>query len=141
MLESAVEALQRLIPAAVTPISRDRAFRVSIWEIVSYPARLILDRFRSAWRFQPAELQFVLQTLQTVIGLLKRREKPEAPALVQARMDLHACEVIIERKLAGLPELRQAQRIEHFCQAPHIEALKLEEISGLETEIARRMSA
>jgi hypothetical protein len=49
--------------------------------------------------------------------------------------------VIIERKLVGLPEARQAERIEHFCQAPHIKPSKLEEITGLGDEKPRRISA
>jgi hypothetical protein len=108
---------------------------------LSYPARIILNRFRVSWRFQESELQFIRQTFQTVVDLLKRRQKPEARSLVETRMDLHACEVLIERKLAGLPEVRQAQRMEHFCQAPHIVPFKLQEIAGLGNETGRRISA
>jgi len=141
MLESAVESLLTVTPAAAAPASRDQAFRVSLYWVLAYPARIILNRFRSSWRFQETDLQFILQTFQSVIDFLRRRQKPEARSLVQTRMDLHACEVIIERKLVGLPEVRQAQRIEHFCQAPHIKPFKLEEIAGVGKATARRISA
>ena len=43
-------------------------------------------------------------------------------------MDLYASDVIIERKLIGVPEVRQAERIEHFGQAPHVRAFEREEV-------------
>jgi hypothetical protein len=140
-VESAVESLRALAPAPAASLSREQAFEVSVFRVLTYPVRIILNRFRASWPFQESELQFILQTLQAVIDLLKRRQKPEARNLVQTRMDLHACEVIIERKLAGVPEVRKAGRIEHFCQAPHITPFKLEEIESLENEKPRRISA
>ena len=141
MLESAVGSLRALTPAAAGPIPKEQAFRVGAGWVLTYPARIVLNRFRACWRFQETELQFIQQTFQTVIDLLKRRQKPDAPTLVETRMDLHACEVMMARKLVGRPEVRQAERIEHFCQAPHIKPFKLEEIGALESEKSRRISA
>jgi hypothetical protein len=139
-LESAVEVLRAITPTVGTAPPRDQAFRGTVRWLLAYPARIVLNRFRAAWRCQETELSFILQTFQNVTDLLKRRKKPEAGTLVQTRMDLHACEVIIERKLVGLPEVRQMERIEHFCQAPHIKGIKLEEIAG-PSKAAPRLSA
>jgi hypothetical protein len=138
ILESAVDSLRTLLPQAAAPASRDAAYRLRVFWVLTYPVRIILNRFRTTWSFRETELQFILQTFQAVIDILKRREKPESPRLVQARMDLHACEVIIERKLIGLPEIRQAERIEHFCQASHIKPFNLEEIAGLGKAMTRK---
>ena len=141
-LESAVKSLQALIPGAARPYATaDTAFRISAWWILTYPARLIFNRFRVSWRFQEAEAQFIVRTFESAVALLRQRQKPDAQLLVLMRMDLHACEVIIERKLAGVPETHQAQRIEHFCQAPHIKPFLLEELAGREVKEASRLSA
>jgi hypothetical protein len=141
MLECAVESLRGLTPPAAPPISRDQAFRLRLGWVLTYPARRLLNRLRASWRFEEKELQFILQTFRSVIDTLRRSQKPEARTLVQIRMDLYACQVIIERKLVGLPQARQAQRIEHFCQAAHIRPFKLEEISAGGRVKARRISA
>src|SRR5262249_22216779 len=141
MLECAVESLRGLAPAAATPISTDQAFRLRLWWILTYPARKLLNRVRAFWRFKETELKFILQTFQSVIDSLRRRHKPNARTLVQLRMELLTCQLIIERKMVGLPQIREAERIEHFCQAPHIKPFKLEEIAGMGKAKARQISA
>ena len=141
ILDAAVESLKRTTAATSVALSRERAFRVSIFWVLAYPIRLILNRWRVSWPFQDAELRFLQVTFQTAIDFLNRNRKPETASLVQTRMDLYACEVLLKRKLVGLPEARQAERIEHFCQAPHIKPFKLKEIAEVQNSKACRLSA
>lgn len=113
-------------------ISRKEVYSFGVWEIVTSP----WNRFRNAWSFSIREILFMVQTLKTAVRHLEREEKPADPSLVETRRDLYTVEGIIEKKLVGVPALKVAARIEHFCQADHIQSIKMDELIQDTYEIA-----
>src|SRR5436190_18528163 len=104
-LESALEMLRGLTSDAAAPISRDRLRFINVWWVLSYWPRVLINRIRSSWHFEEIEVQFFVQTLQSVANYIRSPEKQSAEQLVETRMDLHHCETIVGWTLAGLPIL------------------------------------
>jgi hypothetical protein len=111
-------------------IARDKLAGVGVLWALCFPVRLWLNRLRVNWRFSPSELAFLSGTLSTLAQALPAVEKPDAKDLVELRMNLSACQRIIRKHLAGLPELDKADNVEHFCQAVHVPAVSMREIWG-----------
>ena len=85
---------------------------------------------KTAWPLLPQEIQFFASSLLRLLQFLSIPEKPSQEELINLRMDLHACQYLVECRCYGLPELAKAQRIEHFYQSPAVAAVKLADLAG-----------
>lgn len=129
-LEEAGEWLGKRVIAPGSRISMDEIPHWTFWRVVSYPVRSFVNRFRSRWSVSLREMQFVRQVFQETIEHFKSAAKPDAARLVETRISLSVCGSILRHRLAGLPQLEPADRVEHFCQNYHIVPGIPEEIVG-----------
>ncbi len=124
----AVAALRAKMPEQVECVTREQVdFVGGLW-IVAYPFRSAMNRFRTTWRFSKIEVQFMLQSLDAFLDMLKHADKPDSHELVQVRMQLCSIQRVIERRLVGLPALRSASNIEHFGQSAYRSFIEFDEI-------------
>ncbi len=128
-LEAATELSSRVI-------SRDTVFPITVWGVLTYPLRWLVNHFRNRWRFRADEVQFMLLTLRTFLAALRSVAMPEAPTLVGMRMDLSCCEWIIGQRLAGVAEIDKAMRVEHFCQSDYLTFVTIQDVCGTSPMVA-----
>ncbi len=110
--------------------TRRRLERSVIVPLVLWPFRWIGNRGRRTWRFSKEQVAFLHGILEQFQEALDQSEPPAAADLIGLRMDLHACATLIERRLVGVAELKTARQIEHFCQAPHLRTVSLQDLVG-----------
>lgn len=133
-LHGLLEELQRLHRGHRRPYARDRLGRITPGWVVSYPFRVCINRWRGRWSFSAGEGSFIIDTIARLVSTLACETKPVSDSLIDLRMDLHLCEVIIEHRLVGVAMLKQAANIEHFCQADHIASVSLAGITDRATD-------
>ncbi len=121
-------ALPSIAQKAVPPITRGIVGDLTLFRVLSMPWKALFNRIRTSWRFRPIEVQLIRQVFDALVDHIQSPEKPDLRVLVQLRLDLCACEWLIEHKLFGLPILLKAARIEHFCQPDRLPHVKLEEV-------------
>lgn len=124
----AIAQLQARTQLPDQPISKYRAFRLTAWRILTIPIRWFMNRFRKQWRFSRVETQFLLSVLCLFGKTLKCVAKPDGWALVELRMDLHTCELIISDRLIGIPQVEKAMHVEHFCQNDYLRFVSIEDV-------------
>lgn len=111
------------------PVPARRHFEsVDLVRIVLLPLTHLVNQTRRAWHFAHDEAHFISATFDSFIKTLSSMANPPEQCLIELRMDLFMCELIIERHLYGVPELRKAEKIEHFCQPDHIQHFTMEEL-------------
>jgi hypothetical protein len=98
---------------------------------VTRPIRAVLNRRRNAWFFPNDETAFLVSALYRYVQALSLRTRPPNPTLVDLRMDLCFCQWLIDRRLVGVTALRDAFKIEHFCQSDYLKFLTYGEILEL----------
>lgn len=128
LLESAVDALRHLAPGCDRRIGAEEVFGGGLLWAICYPVNSFMNRGRGVWRFRPDEVQFLLQTICAAHETVQATRKPDAADLVKLRMDLHCCEVLIEHKLCGVPQLQEGARIEHYLQPEHLQHTRIDEL-------------
>jgi hypothetical protein len=105
-----------------------------ITKAVSSPSlfRVLFGGWIAAWKkvylFTHREISFMAVTLNCLFHTLRATDRPTNEALIALRMDLHACEYLIECRCYGLPQLVRAVRIEHFNQARHLVPVKMDDL-------------
>jgi hypothetical protein len=107
---------------------QEKVARLSWWSPFLYRWRRMVNPFKTAWSFSKEELAFIYSGLETVLMTLDCRAKPDQQRLIQLRMRLYDCQWIIGNHLCGSGELDRAASVEHFCQAPHLAAVTIEEM-------------
>jgi hypothetical protein len=83
---------------------------------------------KAVFAFREEEVRWVITSLEHLVTLLGRTARPDQEDLIAARMAMLDCERLIESRCCGLPELKQAARIEHFLYPDHWEPVKLEDL-------------
>jgi hypothetical protein len=123
--------LETLVRVPSQPCSRDQLadFRPS-W-VLSYPVRVLLNRWRKSWLFPTNEVVFFVTVLSRFLRTLSCKDQPANPMLVDLRMDLTDCQWLIDRRLTGVAALNEALRIEHFCQSDYLQFLTFSEVMEL----------
>jgi len=109
-------------------LTRERLERAEIVSLVPWLVRWLGNRGRTTWRFSGEQVAFLHGTLERFQETLECGAPPGAAELIELRMDLHACETLIEQRLVGVADLETARGIEHFCQAPHLRTVSLQEL-------------
>jgi hypothetical protein len=109
-------------------LPRDRYALITLGWVLSYPVRALLCPWRDSWSFRADEVAFFVRALSSLLQSLSFNEQPPTPTLIDLRMDLHFCQLLIESRLTGVAELQDASRIEHFCQSDYLEFLTFGEI-------------
>ena len=127
-LVSALEQLRALGVHWLKPPSNEKVARLSVWAPFLYLFRRVLNPFKRVWSFSDGELAFIYSALDTVLRTLSSMARPDQAFLIELRMRLYDCQWIIGNRMCGLRELDKATYVEHFCQAPHITAVTLEEM-------------
>src|SRR5262245_24979850 len=108
--------------------------RRSLRRLLLVPVTRLLNLGRRRWFFRSNELRFILTAFEELVHRLLHDSAPS----FELRMDLSMCQTIIERRLAGVPGLRAAAKVEHFCQADHVAHVKIEEIDAQTVGPSRR---
>jgi hypothetical protein len=85
---------------------------------------------KSTFAFRMPEIRFVLTKLQALVNLLGSKEKPAQDEIIAARMAMYGCQRLLEGPCFGLPELKRADRVEHFLYPAHWQPVKLDELVG-----------
>lgn len=85
-------------------------------------------RLKKRWAFSSRTLGFVAATLQAFLDLLNAIQQPARESLISLRMDLWACEYMIECRCHGFAELPRAMNIEHFNQAAHVVPVRMRQL-------------
>lgn len=124
---SAFRALKADCPSSM---AREQFATIDVCWALSFPLRRFLNRFRSRWRFTRAETGFICGGFAILAEVLTRADQPDAKHLVELRMNLSTCQRIIHKHLVGVPELAQADAVEHFCQADHVVSVSMHAIWG-----------
>jgi hypothetical protein len=125
---SALEELRAFGVHLLEPPAHDKVAYLSFWSFFPYLFRRMLNPFKTAWSFSKDELAFIYAVLDTVLRTLASSARPDQEFLIQLRLRLYDCQWIIGNRLCGLPELNKATYVEHFCQAPHVPVVTLEEM-------------
>jgi hypothetical protein len=123
----AFRALKADCPSSM---AREPFTTIDVGWALSFPLRRFVNRFRSSWRLTRVETGFICGALTALAEVLTRAHQPDAKHLVKLRMDLSACQRIIHKHLVGVPELAQADAVEHFCQADHVVSVRMDAIWG-----------
>lgn len=130
MVFDTIDNLEGLISKSNQHISRDSVFPCNLRTVLKYPLTRLLNCFRSRWRFNSREIQFMTNTLRTFAADLQIADKPDPQHLVELRMSLLTSHEIIGWRMAGVPEFDKAMCVEHFNQAYHLPSFTVEEICG-----------
>jgi len=120
--------LKSVLPATQPIPPRDYFGKIRLAYVLLLPLSVLMNRVRRRWRFAGDELLFLAASVDSVLTALSWESVPPPAFLIALRMDLFMCEHIIEKRLAGVPELKKAGNIEHFCQPCHIRHWRLEEL-------------
>ena len=88
----------------------------------------LLNRLKSRWGFSADELSFISSTLRRFVRTLEDTVTPGPSSAVDLRMDLYACEWIIETRIMGAPGLREAGKIEYFNQSRRLKTVSLDQV-------------
>ncbi len=80
------------------------------------------------WSFHILELVYFQQNLERLIAIIEGHEKPKASPLISQRMKLSWCQGIIKNRCLGLPELKPAQKVDHFDKTPWLPTVTVAEI-------------
>jgi hypothetical protein len=120
-LSSIFRVLTRLGADCRNVPARTSVVRVSFLAPFLFLLHRIANVWKSAWSFSLAEISFVFASLTKFASLLSVEKPATHNELIELRMDLSTCEWIIACRTCGLPELRQADHVEHFCQSNYIE--------------------
>jgi hypothetical protein len=129
-IQCVADELERLGGIPVTAVRRLQVERHAFLRPLLRPFRRAANSWRSSWQFPEEELVFLRGTLEKLLNILKQREPPTSPEVIDLRMDLHACETLIEQRLVGVADLEKARRIEHFGQADHLRGVRLDDFSS-----------
>jgi hypothetical protein len=81
-----------------------------------------------AFGFLPQEVQYIIGRLAALADLLVKKERPQQQDLIAMRMDLFACQRLIDCRCHGLAELDKAQRLSHFGEPGHEPRLRVEDL-------------
>jgi hypothetical protein len=127
-MAKALESLRALGVHLLPPPIQNKVARLSRWSPLLYLWRRMINSFKTAWSFSNEELAFIYSGLETVLKTLDCRAKPDQEFLIQLRMRMYDCQWIISSHLCGLRELDRAAFVEHFCQAPHLTPVTMEEM-------------
>jgi hypothetical protein len=127
-MASALEELKALGVHLLNPPAHEKVAYLSLWSPFLYLLKRMRNRSRAAWVFSKEELAFIYSVLDKFFRTLDSRAKPDQEFLIQLRMRLYDCQWIIGKHLCGLPELARAAYVEHFCQAPQLTPVTLEEM-------------
>jgi hypothetical protein len=87
-----------------------------------------ISLFKNTSNFSLEEIMFIYHSFRAFVTLLDETCRPFTSSIVEVRVSLHICELIIENRACGTPKLCQAANIEHYCQAAHIKAITLEQL-------------
>jgi hypothetical protein len=90
--------------------------------------RFVSNPYRRRWAFPLEELAFFEAAIRSARQSIGTATCPPVREIEEARMNLATGGWLIERRLTGIPELRRAERIEHFGQAAHLERLTWDEV-------------
>ena len=136
-LREIVRQLSSLIPPDPPLLERHQFEKGGLIRRLRLPIIRLANLTKLNWKFSRAEIIFIRQCFQYLIDVLPLWPRPPAQVLVNLRMDLFACECMIENHLYGLPELEKASRVEHFCQPDHIEHVTIDDlVTGEKTAAA-----
>jgi hypothetical protein len=129
-----IKGLFKLVsPGHITPFLPNReeaCATVSEPGIIRYYLGKWIARRKRSWSFPTPQIHFLALTLNTLMTLLTTRCKPTSTQLISLRMDLCACEYIIECRCHGLGEIERARRMDHFHRTEWLPYVTLADILG-----------
>jgi hypothetical protein len=125
---SALEQLKAFGVHLLKPPTHGKVACLSFWSPFLYLFRRVLNPFSTVWSFSKDELAFIYSVLDTVLRTLSSTARPDQEFLIDLRMRLYDCQWMIGNRMCGLRELDKATYVEHFCQAPHLTPVTLEEM-------------
>jgi hypothetical protein len=88
--------------------------------ILRAAGRLLANRLKSHWAFSIEEISYFVATLERLLEIAVTPRQPPVDELIAVRFDCLKCQWIIERELIGIRELKEARRVEHFCQSDYV---------------------
>jgi hypothetical protein len=91
---------------------------------------------RRTWSFSPAEIAFAARVLYSLIDVIGQALRPADQHLIDLRMDLWACEYLLDCRCHGLSRLERARHVEHFMQTASVPHEALHEICGSSVAVA-----
>jgi hypothetical protein len=133
-LRDLVDQLKPLVPSFPPMIERQRFSESVVPWFLTRPFAVLANQKKTTWQFPLDEIVFLHQTFQCLIEMLPLQPAPPRLTLVNLRMDFWTCQYLIRRRLYGVPQIKQATRIEHFCQPEHIQHTELEDLLDRDKE-------
>ena len=127
--------LERLALRHPEGYSRDQWGRAGPGWVLAYPVLALINRWRTRWLFSEDQVSFFVTAMTRLVQALSCETQPTTALLIDLRLDLYLCQWILEKKLVGVPFLRSASTIEHFCQADHLPSISW---SQLQHQLAAR---
>lgn len=129
-LLEAIDELDSLIGRRSRTWSSEAVYPNLLAAGVTYPLKWLFNRLRNRWRFRSSEAEFLRDALVRFTEALHEVNKPEAPLLVNLRMDLSVGQTVIHNHLVGVADADKAMKVEHFCQPYHIRHVTIDEVCG-----------
>jgi hypothetical protein len=105
--------------------------------MVSGAVGLLLNPLKKSWSFSAREISFFFVTLEHILKILHTAGPLQKEKLIDFRMDCFDCHSIIAHKLIGVPEIRQAQSIEHWLQSEKINHVTLKDL-GIDGQVVHQ---
>jgi hypothetical protein len=119
-VEALVRKLEQFLPKESPGAVLDRA-RLCLQEgFLARLAKACVSYWRESWTFGNEEIAFFCLALAAFLGLSNELHRPPVSSLIAIRQDLYLCELIIGSRVIGVPDLRRAAQIEHFCQSIYV---------------------
>ena len=110
---------------------------MSFYSPMLFLVRRVANVWKSSWSFSRDEITFMLATMTRFLNVLETEEPDRLDERISLRMDLHACQRIIEDRSCGCRELRWANRVEHYLQPDFIEHVSLEQLGVAKKALVR----
>jgi hypothetical protein len=130
-LEDLVARLQDKLPQPTPsgPPSSEEVFR---GERRPGLFRLLLGRWlearKTVFGYREPALRFILAQLRALVTHLASKERPDQQEIIALRMATLYCQYLLEWRCPWMPELKKADRIEHFLFPEHLVPVTLEEL-------------
>lgn len=102
--------------------------RLTLARILSLRARGCICRYFSRVHLSNDEIELLFFSLKKGVECLKADAQPPTNQVVDSRMALYECEILLESLLPSAPGLKMAQSVEHFGEAPFVQTFGLDAI-------------
>ena len=96
--------------------ARKELERSDLLDFLSACRNLAVNSFKRSWTFSQREAAYFYKTLQRLLELLQRPQRPPTDEFIELRLDCCQAGGIIRHRLLGVRETKDVDKIEHFFQ-------------------------